>query len=182
MKSLLRSAALALLAAGVVSAPAAAQAPIQLSLFPPVALVPESEAVSGVRLGIYSKNSAMSGFDLGAITHTTGPVTALQLGLVNLVEGDMEGLQLGWGFGGAIANVVRGEALGAQIALYNQAATGRGFQWGAVNNVQGRMAGFQLSIVNIADDMNGLQVGLVNIIRSKERFPVLPLVNWKFDN
>ena len=35
-------------------------------------------------------------------------------------------------------------------------------------------------IVELTD--SGLQVGLINIIRSKDRFPVLPLVNWKFDN
>ena len=43
------------------------------------------------------------------------------------------------------------------------------------------MEGLQVSFVNIANDMNGVQVGLINIIRSKDRFPVLPIVNWKFD-
>jgi len=177
-----KSLSLLLLALALTVVPATAQAPIQVSLFPPAALVPETESVSGFRLGLYSKNVNVSGLDLGAVTHATGNVTALQVGLVNLVEGNVEGLQLGWGLGGAIANVVRGDLVGAQIALYNQAGNGRGFQWGAINNVEGRMQGLQLSLVNIAEDMNGLQVGLVNIIRSKDRFPILPLVNWKFDN
>jgi hypothetical protein len=43
------------------------------------------------------------------------------------------------------------------------------------------MRGFQFSLVNVAEDMYGVQVGLINIIRSKEDFPILPLVNWKFD-
>lgn len=178
MRSILLVALLALL-----SAPAAAraQAPFQLAFFPPAQLVPEDQAVSGVRLSLYGRNAAMSGFDLGVVTHTTGNASALQVAAVNLVEGDFLGAQLGWGLGGALANITRGHMQGAQVGLYNGAGTGEGVQFGFINHTEGRMQGFQLSFVNIADDMYGLQVGLVNIIRSKERFPVLPLVNWKFD-
>ena len=34
---------------------------------------------------------------------------------------------------------------------------------------------------SIAEDLYGLQIGLINIIRSKDRFPIRPIVNWKFD-
>jgi len=169
---------LALLAAPVALR---AQAPIQVSLFPPAQLVSEDQAISGLRLGLYGRNAAMTGFDLGVVTHTTGDASALQVAAVNVVEGDFMGVQVGWGLGIALANVVRGNVQGAQIGLYNGAGSAEAFQMGLINNVEGRMQGFQLSFVNIADDMHGLQLGLVNIIRSKERFPVLPLVNWKFD-
>lgn len=154
------------------------QSPIQISFFPPAQLVPEEEEVTAFRLAIYGRNAGMTGLDLGFVTHTTGDATALQAGLVHLVEGDFTGFQ---GFGGAIANVTRGTMKGLQLGLYNGAGSGQGLQAGFINNTEGHMEGIQFSFVNIANDMNGVQVGLINIIRSKERFPVLPLVNWKFD-
>ncbi|HSM06679.1 MAG TPA: hypothetical protein VK858_18790 [Longimicrobiales bacterium] len=174
---------LLLLAALLLLSPLAlrAQAPIQLSLFPPIQLVDESEGIQGVRLGVYAKNAGMEGFDLGIVTHTTGDVLALQVALANIVEGDASGAQVGWGLGFAIANVVRGDFTGFQSGLYNGAGSARALQLGALNNVGGRVAGLQLGLVNVAEDMNGFQVGLVNIIRSKDRFPVLPIVNWKLD-
>lgn len=162
---------------GLMAAPSAvqAQSPIQLSLFPPLQLVNESEAVSGLRLGIYARNSAMTGLDVGFVTHTTGDASAFQWGLAHIVEGDFLGLQ------GGLVNMTQGTMQGFQYGFYNGAGAGEGFQWGFVNNTEGRMAGLQLSFVNVANDMNGIQVGLINIIRSKDRFPVLPIVNWKFD-
>ncbi len=158
-----------------------AQKPIQLSLFPPLQLVNETESIQGFRFGLYAKNDDMEGFDLGVITHTTDDATALQISLVNIVDGDALGAQVGWGLGIAIANVVRGKYTGFQSGLYNGAGSAEGFQMGVLNNVGGRAAGLQFGLVNVADDMNGFQVGLINIIRSKERFPVLPIVNWKLD-
>lgn len=170
--------------AAILTAPVAAQAqsPIQLSLFPPAQLVSESQPVSGIRFGLYTKNTNTTGFDLAAVAHSTGDATALQISLVNYVEGDFTGLQLGWGLGGSIANVVKGQMKGFQGGIYNGAQQGgEGFQWGLVNHTGGRMSGFQLSLVNIAEDYYGLQVGLINIIRSKSSLPILPIVNWKFD-
>jgi hypothetical protein len=175
--------ALSVLFGSVAFAPAGAQAqaPIQLALFPPVQLVPETEAVSGVRLSLYGKNTEMTGADLGAVTHTTGDATALQMALVNVVEGDVTGVQVGWMLGAAIANVTRGTVRGFQWGLYNGSGDTEAFQLGLLNNAAGRAAGLQFGLVNVANDMYGLQVGLINIIRSKDRFPVLPIVNWKFD-
>ena len=178
MRSRYLVALLALLAA---PAAARAQAPIQIAFFPPAQLVPEDQAVSGFRLSVYGRNAAMSGLDLGLVTHTTGNASALQVAVVTVVEGDFLGVQLGWGLGGALANITLGHMQGFQLGLYNGAGSAEGMQWGLVNNTEGRMQGFQLSLVNIAEDFYGVQVGLVNIIRSKDRFPVLPLVNWKFD-
>lgn len=172
---------LAFAAVALVPAGLRAQAPFQLSFFPPAQIVPEDQAVSGIRLGIYAKNTDMTGADLGVVTHTTGEAVALQLAFVNIVEGDMTGVQLGWFGGGAIANVVDGTVRGFQMGLYNGSGATQAFQLGGLNNAQGRAAGLQIGLVNVADDMNGFQVGLINIIRSKEKFPVLPIVNWKLD-
>lgn len=158
-----------------------AQSPVQVAFFPPLQIVPEDQAVSGLRISLYGRNSEMTGLDFGVVTHTTGNASALQLGLVNYVEGDFLGVQLGWGFGGSIANVTKGHMKGFQAAIYNGAGSGEGLQWGLVNNSNGRMEGLQLALVNFAEDMNGLQVGLINIIRSKETLSVLPIVNWKFN-
>ena len=173
--------ALFLASARVAPSAAEAQAPFQLSLVPPVQIVPETEAVSGIRLGIYAKNTDMTGADLAVVTHTTGDGVALQLAFVNIVEGDMEGAQVGWFAGSAIANIVEGKVTGFQAGFYNGSGDTEAFQLGGLNNASGRAAGLQFGLVNVANDMNGLQLGLVNIIRSKERFPVLPIVNWKFD-
>ena len=172
--------ALALVACAL-PAPLRAQAPIQVALFPPVQFVPENEGVEGLRLSIYGRNASMTGLDFGVVTHTTGTATALQIAVVNLVEGDFTGVQVGWGFGAGVANVVEGRMKGLQAAVLNTAGSGEGLQLGIVNHTSGRMEGLQVSFVNIADDMNGLQVGFINVIRSKERFSVLPLVNWKFE-
>jgi hypothetical protein len=158
-----------------------AQSPIQISFFPPAQLVSEDQEITAFRLSLYGRNAEMTGLDLGLVTHTTGDATALQIGAVNIVEGDFTGLQAGWA-GGSLVNFTRGHMKGLQFAIYNGAGSGQGLQWGLVNNTEGHMEGLQVSFVNIANDFNGLQVGLINIIRSKDRFPVLPLVNWKFDN
>ena len=48
--------------------PAQAQNPIQLAIFNPAQIVKDSEPVNGVRLNlIYTKNTSMTGLDLGFI-------------------------------------------------------------------------------------------------------------------
>jgi hypothetical protein len=62
----------------------------------------------------------------------------------------------------------------------NVTDTGEGFQMGIFNSTQ-RLSGLQMAVVNFAEDLYGLQIGLINIIRSKDKYPVLPLVNWKYE-
>ena len=50
---------------------------------------------------------------------------------------------------------------------------------GLVNSV-GNGSGFMLGLVNVANGFRGLQIGLLNIINTKDRWPVIPLVNWSF--
>jgi hypothetical protein len=139
----------------------AQEKPIQLSLFSPVQIVPEDNAISGVRLSLlYGKNKYVTGLDWGLVSHSTsGMSKGVQFGLVGLVEADFTGWQ------NTVVNITQGNF--------------EGFQWGLVNYA-GHANGFQLGLVNYAMTMHGLQIGLVNIIKQGGQFPVFPIVNWSF--
>lgn len=139
----------------------ATEKPIQLSLFSPIQLVPEDEAISGVRLGLlYGRNKYVTGLDWGLVMHSTsGTSKGAQFGFVGYVEADFTGWQ------NTAFNVTKGNF--------------EGFQWGIVNYA-GHASGFQLGLVNYAGSMKGLQIGLVNIIKQGGQFPVFPIVNWSF--
>lgn len=135
--------------------------PIQLSLFAPIQLVSEENAISVVRLSLlYGRNASVTGLDWGLVSHSTsGTSKGAQLGFVGLVDADFVGYQ------GTAVNITKGSF--------------EGFQWGIVN-YSGHVSGFQLGLVNYAMSMKGLQIGLVNIIRQGGLFPVFPIVNWSF--
>jgi hypothetical protein len=139
----------------------AAEKPVQLSLFSPIQLVSEDDAVAGVRLSLlYGKNKYVTGLDWGLVSHSTsGMSKGVQFGLVGLVEADFTGWQ------NSAVNITEGNF--------------EGFQWGIVNYA-GHASGFQLGFVNYAVTMRGLQIGLVNIIKQGGQFPVFPIVNWSF--
>ena len=135
--------------------------PIQLSLFAPVQIVSENDAVAGIRLSLlYGKNTHVSGLDWGLVSHSTsGESKGVQFGLVGLNDADFTGWQ------NTAVNITKQNF--------------EGFQWGVVNYA-GHASGFQLGLVNYAVTMKGLQIGLVNIIKQGGQFPVFPIVNWSF--
>jgi hypothetical protein len=47
-----------------------------------------------------------------------------------------------------------------------------------VTDVRGTQRGLSIALVNYARELQGVQIGLINIARNKERFRVLPIVNW----
>jgi hypothetical protein len=152
----------AILACILVAQPILAQEkPIQLSLFSPIQLVPEGNAIAGVRLSLlYGKNTYVSGLDWGLVSHcTSGMSKGAQFGGVGFVEADFMGWQ------SSVVNYTKGNF--------------EGFQWGFVNYA-GHANGFQLGFVNYAMTMHGLQIGLVNIIKQGGQFPVFPIINWSF--
>ena len=161
MKKVCTLLAVALLAFGVFSQPVQAQQkPIQLSLFAPVQIVSEDNAIGGIRLSLlYGKNTSVTGLDWGLVSHSTSGLSkGVQLGLVGLVDADFVGYQ------GTAINITNGDF--------------EGFQWGIVN-----YAGYAMIptwLVNYAERMKGLQIGLVNIIKQGGQFPVFPIVNWSF--
>ena len=164
---------------GVAVSPAAAQdeKPINLSLFNPIQIYDETTSISGIRLtAFYSKNANFTGFDWGwiALGQVTGDMTGVQWNPINWVGGMATGWQLG------LVNYTEGGYLGLQTSAVNyDNGTGEGVQFGFVN-VASQNSGLQLGFVNVSDSMYGLQIGILNIIKSKEKFPILPLVNWSF--
>jgi hypothetical protein len=154
----------------------AQEKPFQLSFIgPTMQLVDDDADIKGLRINlIYGVNRNVKGLDLGLVNRATGDFKGLQAGLVSLTDGNFTGWQH------SFVNVVDGEFLGFQEGFVNVMATGEGVQWGLYNSTQ-HLGGLQVALVNNAEDLYGLQIGLINIIRSKDRFPFLPIVNWKFE-
>lgn len=169
-----RSVVAAVALAGAVAMPLAAQEnPVQLALFTPVQLVPESQGVSVVRLNlIYSVNRSVKFIDLGFVNVTSGgPSSGVQWAFVAFNRGSFTGWQA------AAAAVTRGPFTGLQSGWYTSAQQGEGVQWGGVNTAA-NWNGLQFGLVNFAQRLHGVQIGLINIIRQGGQFPVFPLVNW----
>lgn len=163
--------------------------PLQLSLFPPVSLVPTDEDVTGLRLGLLSVNRNVKGFDAGLVNWTSGDETALQWGVLNWTSGDFTGVQFGLvsvadeGFVGWQASLLNVDS-GKSVGFFNGAvnlSTGStvGYQLGAVNYSK-KMTGLQVGFVNVCEELTGLQIGLVNVISGREKLPVLPILNASF--
>ena len=138
---------------------AAAEGPVNLSLFPPIAIVKPTEGVSAFRFDfIYGRNTSVKVVDLGLVNHTTTMSNGLQWGFVNYNEGAFSGLQL------------------AAIS-YNKGAAS-GFQWSGFNYA-GTASGLQLALVNYAEKLEGFQVGVLNIAKTGGMFPLMVIANWK---
>lgn len=98
---------------------------------------------------------------------------ALQFaGIFNHSCGDFAGLQV------AIANIVDGEMDGLQIGLCNRASVLDGMQLGFVNIIDSG-DGVQIGVINSARELDGLQIGVINVIRDST-MPFLPIVNFAF--
>src|SRR5215510_9182218 len=96
MRSIRISSWFAVVMAILTASPAlAAEKPVNLSLFPPIALVQPKDGVSAVRLDfIYGKNASVKVIDLGFVNQTTTLSSGLQWGFVNVNDGNFKGLQL----------------------------------------------------------------------------------------
>ena len=139
--------------------PAAADGPVNVSVFPPIALVKPTEGVTAFRVDLlYGKNTSVKVVDLGLINHTTTLSNGLQWGFINYNEGTFSGLQ--------IATV-----------SYNKGAAG-GLQWSGFNYA-GTASGLQVAFVNYAETLEGFQLGVVNIAKTGGMFPVMVIANWK---
>jgi hypothetical protein len=157
-----------------VAAPLAAQSPVQVALFAPIQIVPQTKPVKGLRIDfIYGANTTMTGLDLGLVNRNTGTGHSggFQWGLVNMNHGSFTGWQA------SFVGVTEGKFEGLQSGFVNLAHESEGLQWGGVNSSWSHH-GLQLAIVNYARHINGVQVGLVNIIAQGGQFPVFPIVNW----
>ena len=135
--------------------------PVNVALFDPIQIFPESHSIVGLRINlIYGKNVSMVGLDWGLVNAVgTGGFTGLQWGFVNICDANTVGFQ------GGLVNLTKNNV--------------EGFQYGWFNSGN-HVSGFQLGLVNYAESMKGLQIGIVNIIKSGGQFPVFPIVNWSF--
>ena len=138
---------------------AAAEGPVNISLFPPIAIVKPTEGVSAFRFNLlYGKNTSVKYVDLGFINQTTTTSNGLQWGFVNYNEGTFSGLQLG--------------------AISCNKGTVGGLQWSAFNYA-GTASGLQLAFINYAQKLEGFQLGLLNIAKTGGMFPLMIIANWK---
>ena len=161
------------IAIGLTQPLAAQQNPIQLALFTPIQIVPQTHGVSAVRLNlIYSVNQSVQYVDLGLVNVTNGGASkGIQWAAVAVNKGAFTGWQSG------LAAVTQGRFEGLQTGFISMAHEGQGLQWSAVN-MSDNWSGLQLAVVNYAKHTSGFQVGLVNIIKEGGQFPIFPIVNW----
>ena len=117
------------------------------------------ENVTGIDIGFWGRSQYFEGFQFNLLR--------------NDVKDSCAGLQLG-----VYNSVTRGDLVGIQVGLWNEAVGLRGLQTGIVN-VSGSTHGFQVGLINRSETMYGYQVGLVNIIRDAE-IQFMPLVNIGF--
>ncbi|MCE9614465.1 MAG: hypothetical protein K8T26_09325 [Lentisphaerae bacterium] len=178
MKTLLTCLGIALIAGGTF----AANAPLQLSLTPDIALVDRSETVEGLILNIWGENQ-QSALALGLVNGSTGDSKGLSLAFILNYADNYTGVQ--W----ASVNYTKGDFLGWQNGFVNY-TDGRmkGLQTGLVNYA-GDLTGLQFGFVNYAENAEtGVQIGLVNLLPANAWFTALPdelapgmvLVNWRF--
>jgi hypothetical protein len=172
------SSALLLGALLIPSISSAQEKPFQLSFIgPTMQLVDDDADIKGVRINlIYGVNENVTGLDVGLVNRTSDSFKGLQWGFLGVSHGRFTGWQNNWA-----GNVAESEFYGLQTGLVNIVGTGEGVQFGGFSHAE-YMSGLQFSLVNFAEDFYGVQIGLINIIRSKDEFPILPFVNWKFDN
>jgi hypothetical protein len=176
----LSSLLLVLLVVGLAAGTASAQDEkfINLALFNPVQIYNETTDVKGIRLtAFWSKNANVTGFDWGwiALGQVTGDFKGVQWNPINMVGGHSTGWQAG------LVNYTQGGYLGLQTAAVNyDMGAGEGVQFGFVN-IGKETSGLQLGFFNMTETMtSGIQIGIINVIKSKEKLPILPLVNWSF--
>ena len=155
---------------------ALADGPVNLALVPSVQIVGEAESVTVFRLGLWSRNADMTGFDWSIVSQNTGSFTGVQWAAAGLVDGDFTGWQSTW-----LAAIAQGNMQGLQTGAYTKSGVGSsGVQLG-IYNTSDDFSGLQFGIVNVAETMrSGLQIGLINIIKNKEKLKLFPIVNWKF--
>jgi len=136
----------------------AAEKPVNLSIFTPISIAKETDAVTAFRFNlIYGKNTSVRIVDIGLVNHTTSGLSkGLAWGLVNYGEADFKGIQLG--------------------TVNMQGGNFEGFAWGFVNSAV-NARGLQLGFINYCQTMHGVQIGLANIIKQGGFMTFFPFVN-----
>lgn len=176
----------------IAGAAVAAEKPVQLALFNPYQMVPETDSIKGLRLSLfYTVNTDMTGFSLAflGLNRSTGNVQGVEWGLGNWAQGDMYGWQNGWfnytqgrfvGLQSGLLNVTEGRSTGVDLGCVNyNTGSFKGVQFGLFN-YSAQMHGLQLGLINYTKDLNGVQIGLGNYNGNKDPLEIMIIVNWSF--
>lgn len=157
--------------------PAAAQpvGQFKLSLWGRLAVASPNniDEVSGVDFGLGSTTQYMTGLQWDILyAHTTRKLNGAGLALFNQAR-DVDGVQLG------AVQLAEGELWGVQLGAINAATQRmRGVQLGAVNYAWS-VRGVQLGVVNYAEYIKGVQLGLLNIC-PHAWMPAMIFINGRF--
>ena len=136
---------------------------------------PASPDVVGLRLTIpfSTCQDNVTGFDCG-LWGRCQYFEGLQLNILrNDAKDTCAGAQVG-----LYNSIGRGDMLGVQVGLWNEAMSLVGAQGGLVN-IAGEVKGVQIGLINRCETMYGYQIGLVNVIRDAE-LQFCPIVNVGF--
>ena len=122
---------------------------------------------------IYKPDVSISGFRLNLLLGINENVSGLDLGVANIANGELRGLQLG------LYNQA-GTSRGAQLGLMNTARESKSLQFGIFNHTE-EMGGLQIGLLyNSADTMKGVQIGLLNFNWSEKPRFFFPIINGAF--
>src|SRR5450759_5212792 len=123
--------------------------PIQISICPPVQLVPNNWDVWGLRLDLpYGNNRDLYGVDAGIGNTVSDDFVGIQVGGINSIVG-LESHAIGLQVAGIVTDSV-GNMKGAQISFWNQGGGFEGAQMGFINLARGDFAGVQMGAINTA--------------------------------
>ncbi|MBU1910259.1 MAG: hypothetical protein KJ726_09450, partial [Verrucomicrobia bacterium] len=112
-----------------------------------------------------------SGYQYGLVNYAGGNFRGVQTALaVNVVRGSGSGEQC------ALVNLLDHDMAGWQVGAINRAGSVEGCQVGAVNFTEA-LTGFQLGVINWTEDLDGLQIGVLNFAVGKKSWRLLPIVN-----
>jgi hypothetical protein len=143
---------------------------VELGFFSPIQFPCEDTIVTGFRFStIYTYNTGMNGFDCGILCDSgLEGNTGMQIAISNRTAGIMKGVSLG------LVNIAETEMKGLQLAgLYNQAGsdsldnaytTSSGVQCAFINTADSIFSGVQFGLINISNIVfKGLQLGFINL-------------------
>lgn len=147
---------------------------LQLALFTPIQVFPESYNIYGLRLNlIYGVNQNLRGLDLGMFNVGRGLMEGVQLGIANRVAG-LAGAQIG-----LLNSADEAEGGAFQLGLFNHANEYAGLQFGPINYAR-EVNGVQIGVINICETTAGVQIGVINIISQSDFLVFCPLINAQF--
>lgn len=141
----------------------------------------ENQNVEGLDINIIAnKKQNFKGLSIGSFyDRTEENFEGAKLGwfflpiTFNSVGGNMTGVQFG------LINMVEHNTKGVQLGGANFTGTGTGVQFGFFNKAN-QIKGLQFGLINMAENLQGLQIGLVNMADNSELFEVLPILNFNF--